>query len=133
MSKVNQYLAESKKHCKYLKKSVAFSSFFLHARASLFGTNTILEVRNKAVLHHYRTSCVKQCYSICACILYKCTVLCTTLKNSIIYVHSIAHIYNIHAYPSPPLSPTPLYPQPINPHPRKKVIIMFSNLIDLIC
>ena len=45
----------------------------------------MIVVRNMGVLHHYRTSCVKQCYSICACILY--SIVYNPQKVSIVYVY----------------------------------------------
>ena len=44
-------------------------------------------VRNMGVLGQHRTSCVKQCYSICACILY--SIVCNPQKESIVYVFNI--------------------------------------------
>ena len=47
MCKVNQYSEKSKNNCNYLKKSVASSFHFLHARASLFGTGTTLHTKRR--------------------------------------------------------------------------------------
>ena len=90
-----------------------------------------LVVRNMCVLPQHRTSCVKQCYSMCACILY--SIVCNPQKGSIVYVHNpqkgytrivytcILYMYSIHVYtihiwytmggegpPPPPPPPTPL-------------------------
>ena len=41
------------------------------------------------VLQYYRTSCVKQCYSICACILY--SIVYNPQIKSIVYVYIIGY------------------------------------------
>ena len=47
--------------------------------------NYISVVRNVAVRGQHRTSCVKQCYSICAYILY--SIVYNPQKESILYVY----------------------------------------------
>ena len=49
--------------------------------------NDMIVVRNMPVLAQDRTSCVKQCYSICACILY--SIVCNPQKKSIVYVYDM--------------------------------------------
>ena len=105
-------------------------------------------IRNMGILAQHRTSCVKQCYSICAYILY--SIVYNPQKVSILYLYimlvqyttlkkkysiriqytCITYIYNIHAYPSLPpyLHPLPPPPPPFPRESRNKIIYKLTAL-----